>query len=1408
MRRSAALLLLAVLTCPIAVVATAGDDLGITPSRTARARREQYDAEGRLVFAPGAGRRVFDDRARGLLRARGRAATRAVAHPSGTETRLLAGESSAATTSLAGGSLRLERTWYNVVFGVGIGAAGLHIADLDGDGQPEIVAAAGTYGFSPDTLWYVLSPQGSSFVQTWVSLPYPSPITSLQVAQLDADAALEVLVAMGSQVLIYDGATHALEKTISTAAQSIEGLTVADVDGNGTLDLVFCDSSSLFVYDAASGALEFQGSGLGGVDVAVGQLDTDPALEIVVGNGTSPGFVVDGASHAVEWTQPSGFGHLVRVADLDGDGHPEIVAGFAWSGLTVYHGDSHGLAYTVPIFNLAAVRIADVEGDGPLEVVYGDAQWGDVHVLNGATGAEKWSLDNPEHGVTDVAVGDVDGDGVADVIWGAGYSSTGADHLYVADSVTRIRKWESPDRVGPFYALDFGDVDGDGAQELLYSSFESDSGYSDGSYSVRDAATKALEYESGPVLPSNFMGIWRVRSANVDDDPQREIFVGSGDGYTGIILAFDGLTHEEQWRVTLVSGLEVTALQVADVDGDGRLELVAAVGKVHSGAPGQYVYVFDAATGALEWQSPSLGSGWPTLSLLRMADLNDDGRPEIVVANWGGELYVLDAVARTVRLTTADLDITALETPDRDGDGRAEILVGTASGKIERLDPATGAVAQILGDFEGQIDGLAVVDLTGDGVADLVFGLADRLRVADGASGTLLFSSEVLGSGVGAQDSLFAADLDGDGTAEVVVNVGGGLMAFTAVVTPDTIPPSVAITAPSEGALVSGVVPIVASASDDFGVTVVEFYLDGALLGSDPTPAPYAFYWNTGPVAPGPHALTAKAKDAAGNTGTSGVVNVTVKDVAAPSVLLTSPTNGSVVLGTVSIAATASDNVGVTRVEFYVDGVFKGSDVTSPYAYDWNTTTVANGSHFLSARAYDAAANVGYSGSVTVTVDNAGATGNAVYDATYRVPRCSSPASFCDSGALLNGRASLGPETHQPNTIFGSCADGTAGTYHADESNDRLRVSTLDGSPLAPGKTVRIEATVWAWSVPSADKLDLYSAASASNPVWTLIATLSPTSAGAQVLSTLFTLPAGADQAVRARFRYQGSPAPCGAGSYNDHDDLVFAAGTADLTPPSATILSPADGSTVGGTVSVQVSASDNVGVTRVEFHVDGGLKFTDATAPWAYDWSTVLYSNGSHTVLVKAFDAAGNVGTRSVTVTVQNYASGNAVFDPVLRAPGCASVDASCDSGVLLFGRGPVGPEPNQPNTLASACADGALGTFHVDESLDRLLVSTLDGTPLAAGKTVRLEAAVWAWAATGDSLDLYYSASAASPTWVPIATLPATVSGAQILSATYVLPPGGLQAVRGHFRYQGTASTCSGGGFDDHDDLAFAVQ
>ncbi len=105
-------------------------------------------------------------------------------------------------------------------------------------------------------------------------------------------------------------------------------------------------------------------------------------------------------------------------------------------------------------------------------------------------------------------------------------------------------------------------------------------------------------------------------------------------------------------------------------------------------------------------------------------------------------------------------------------------------------------------------------------------------------------------------------------------------------------------------------------------------------------------------------------------TGTGDNCN-TPSDTTAPSVSLTAPAQNSTVSGTVTVTANASDNVGVSKVEFYDNSNLISSDNSTPYTASWNTTGVTNGTHTLTAKAYDAADNSATNG-YTVNVQNSG----------------------------------------------------------------------------------------------------------------------------------------------------------------------------------------------------------------------------------------------------------------------------------------------------------------------------------------------------------------------------------------------------------------------------------------------------
>jgi len=229
----------------------------------------------------------------------------------------------------------------------------------------------------------------------------------------------------------------------------------------------------------------------------------------------------------------------------------------------------------------------------------------------------------------------------------------------------------------------------------------------------------------------------------------------------------------------------------------------------------------------------------------------------------------------------------------------------------------------------------------------------------------------------------------------------------------------------------------------------------------------------------------------------------------------------------------------------------------------------------------------------------------------------------------------------------------------------------------------------------------------------------------------------------------------------------------------------------VGGTVSNgSVRYGDYAGMS-VDPADDCTFWFTGEYNPLS-QWRTRI---GSF-----KFDSCGNA-----------IPANNATFDPALQAPSCLGPGRSCDSAGTLTGRDTIvgGAEPNQPNTINDSCPDGTVGQFHARESIDRIKVQTLDASQMSPGKVVRVDVTVWGFS-TGfaDTLDLYYAANAAAPTWLYVGSVKSGKSGLHTISINHTLPTGSLQAVRARYRYLGERRFCQAGDFTDHDDLVFAVQ
>jgi chitodextrinase len=476
----------------------------------------------------------------------------------------------------------------------------------------------------------------------------------------------------------------------------------------------------------------------------------------------------------------------------------------------------------------------------------------------------------------------------------------------------------------------------------------------------------------------------------------------------------------------------------------------------------------------------------------------------------------------------------------------------------------------------------------------------------------------------------------------------------------DTTNPTVSMTAPAEGATVVGTsVSLSANASDDRGVAGVQFQVDGNNIGAEDTTSPYGVSWNSATVGDGPHTLTAIARDAANNKTTSTAVHVTVanNDTTNPTVSLTAPTEGATVLGTtVSLTANASDDRGVAGVQFQVDGNNIGSeDTTSPYGVSWDSTTVGDGPHTLTAIARDAANNKTTSTAIHVTVANA--------DTTFPTVSLTAPADGATvfgttvsvTANAADNRGVAGVQFQVDGNNVGS-EDTTAPysvAWNTTTVGDGPHQLTAIARDAANNKTTSTAVNV---TVANADTqapttpTNLHTTSVTTNSI-TLAWDASTDNRGVASYGLyVFSLPSGNTPATSTTFGSLGcgTSYDLGVDAYdlaNNHSSIAILTVSTlpcDTTPPAVSVTAPANGATVNGTISVTANATDAGGVVGVQFKLDGNnLGAEDTSSPYSVSWNTTTASNGPHQLTAVARDTSSNSATSTtVNVTVNNNAA------------------------------------------------------------------------------------------------------------------------------------------------------------------------
>jgi peptidoglycan/xylan/chitin deacetylase (PgdA/CDA1 family)/archaellum component FlaF (FlaF/FlaG flagellin family) len=350
----------------------------------------------------------------------------------------------------------------------------------------------------------------------------------------------------------------------------------------------------------------------------------------------------------------------------------------------------------------------------------------------------------------------------------------------------------------------------------------------------------------------------------------------------------------------------------------------------------------------------------------------------------------------------------------------------------------------------------------------------------------------------------YSAPFSLSGTATVKYrafdNAGNAEPVNSALIRVDTNPPSSSIKCNggscSNAYFKPGASVTITATDADSGVASIRYTTDGTTPTS-----------STGTVYSGSFSVSStttvkyRAFDNAGNAEAVNSQLVQI-DATSPTASLTSPNAGALVSGTVSLSASASDNVAVDHVDFLVDGQTVGAASSAPYSFGWDSRTVGDGSHTLAAKAVDSAGNSTTSSSVSVTVANTNLLQNpSLETATGSTPTCWLLGGYGTNSFTWTRTA----DAHAGN--FGEALTVTSWT-----NGDRKLVSAQDAGACAPTANPGHTFTVTGWyKTPSQPVIFAYYRNSSGSWVyWAQSPKLATASNWTQAIWTTPAVPAGA----------------------------------------------------------------------------------------------------------------------------------------------------------------------------------------------------------------------------------------------------------------------------------------------------------
>ncbi len=665
----------------------------------------------------------------------------------------------------------LTRPWQMIDLGGSIGSAGMQIKDLDNDSIDEIIVTGNTGHL------HILKYNDEQYYDAWCR-KIPSGIVQFIIEDLDNDLVDEIYVMSGdSELYCYKSDSMSILYTQNFNFSSVKKFQIADIDDDSTFEIIISSSDysgdgMIAVYNLDTFEEEWVTTAFGSYDFEISDVDDDGIQEIVL----SEGVIFDGFTHEIDWQYNEEFGRDISLSDIDNDGVDEII-GLSYSSITAFDGINN-----TPIWQFTTLDasdcflVCDLEGDGIEEIITGGNQWGEISCYSSETHQLLWSIDNPEHGVTNIAIGDPDGDEVLEVMWGAGASSSGADNLFIASTEYFQIEWQSMDMDGPFY-VSVGDLESDDLPEIFITSNESNSGYDGGNLLIFDG----LNYQMINYLEnlSGWGGLNLVKSGNINNTPQSEIIVGMSNN----LIILDGSNFQQLFTSTTMGS--INTLEILDIDNDNVTEIIL-------GSSDGKVYILNGEDFSIEWQSINTGSG---IGLLRVDDCDNDGELEIIFHGNNNILQVYGAETHYLEWQSVNIsDISSFDISDLDRNGTKEFVISNEYGDILLVNCETHNIILDQNVSSEATSYLEVAPIDSSAFERILI-LNSRLQVLNGLDMSLIWESEIIGQEdpyYTPKGNIHVCDIDMNQKMDILVgNIYGVIQYECSIPYPDITPPTI-----------------------------------------------------------------------------------------------------------------------------------------------------------------------------------------------------------------------------------------------------------------------------------------------------------------------------------------------------------------------------------------------------------------------------------------------------------------------------------------------------------------------------------------------------------------------------------------------------------------------------------------